>query len=158
MSAGQKPEPKVLFEDITFTVKDHGGKLGVEIAFAGLDCGEDVSGSKWFVDAAAEQVREICSRRSTALPDRLSKLSGIERAWQTLDIGHTQWRRQGADFMVHVTRTRGDDGSDEWWVQTRDDNGIPYGPEETGGVYDIEGARDVGSRLSNMIDWKAPTP
>jgi len=140
---------KVLFEDISFTVKDH-GSLGVAITFVGKDVGEEVSGTKWFTDGAAEQVREFCERPTTALPDRLSKLTGIDREWQTLDLGHTQWIREGADFMVYATRIKGEDGADEWWVQTWDDNRDPVGPRETAEVFDVEGARLEGRKLANL--------
>lgn len=148
VEAKERPAGSVLFEDINFTVVDR-GSLGVAITFVGKDVGEEVSGTKWFVDDAAMQVREICDRVTTALPDRLAKLTGIDREWQTLDIGHTKWSREGADFMVFATRIKADDGADEWWLQTRDDNGIPFGPQATGEVYDVEGVRIEGRRLAN---------
>jgi len=155
----QPQEPKLLFEDMNYTVEDFGPKLGVRIEFVGMDFEDtETFGSKWFLDAAAAQVREIIGNgKSVTIPARLERLVDYPRVWQTLDRNHTKFCREGKDGIIYVAKDKGEDGADQYWVQTQDEAGYPIGPRATAEVFNVAGAREEGRRLAEMA-LQAPTP
>jgi hypothetical protein len=145
-----------LFEDMSFTVTDRGAQ-GVEVAFAGIYDGEETCGSKWYLDAAGEQVREICAREGGRhAPRLLSQLTGVEKVWQTIDRAQTKWTREGVDHVIYADKTVAADGKVEYWISTCDDDGEPNGPRATAEVFDIAGARSEAASLAAAPS--APTP
>jgi len=152
-------EAKVLFEDINYTVRDHGPKLGIQVEFVGMDFEDtETFGSKWFLDAAAEQVREIIGNgKSVMIPAKLERLVDYPRVWQTLDRNHTKFCREGKDGIIYVAKDKGEDGTDQYWVQTQDEAGYPIEPRQTAEVFDAAGAREEGKRLAEMAP-EAPRP
>jgi hypothetical protein len=141
-------DAKTLFEDMSFTVTDCGA-AGVEVAFSGIVAGDETSGSKWYTDAAGEQVREICEREGGRhAPRLLSQLTGVEKVWQTIDRAQTKWSREGVDHVIYADKAVAEDGTVEYWISTCDDDGEPDGPRATAEVFDIEGARAEATRLA----------
>ena len=76
-AAPPQPVPTELFRNARFRVLDH-GEPGIEVKFrtAGADGATD--GSKWFLDAAAEQVREFLRGSKASVGERLERRRGVD--------------------------------------------------------------------------------
>lgn len=72
-TVAEPTKPTTLFENSKFLVRDHGA-LGVEVSFRIAECDQPIDHSRWFLDAAGDQVREFIS---LSTPDKAARL--IER-------------------------------------------------------------------------------
>lgn len=68
--------PKRLFRSSSFDVTDHGTK-GVEVRFRDAVSPDGAEGTKWFLDGAAEQIREFISRPSASAARLLEGTLGV---------------------------------------------------------------------------------